>query len=298
MGGRKTEGGVGRIGLIGAGRAGGALARALARAGLEVSAVADLSPARAGETAAAVGAVVLEPVEAVRTADIIFMAVPDDSIASAAAELAPQLGAAAGKIFFHLSGAQPASLLQPLAAHGALGSFHPLVALADPETGGRMLCGCYYGLEGDPEAVAAGRALVNLLGGKAIILAAEGKAHYHAAAVLASNYLVALIDTALGLYARYGLDRTQALAAVRPLLEAAVSNLLNLGPERALTGPISRGDLETVRHHLAALAGEPADRVYRALGLATLDLAERAGRIGRDRAAEFAELLQGDTERL
>lgn len=285
-----------RIGLIGAGRAGGALACALAQAGLSITAVADLSPVRAAETAALVGAAACEPDEAVRAADVIFLAVPDDAIAPAAADLAPRLASITGKVFHHLSGARPASLLRPLSAHGALGSFHPLIALADPERGARMLRGCYYGLEGDPEAVAVGRVLVDRLGGKPIILATGEKARYHAAAVLASNCLVALVDTALGLYVRCGLDRAEALAAIRPLLEATLDNLHALGPERALTGPVSRGDLETVRNHLEVLDGDPADGVYRALGLAALSLAERAGRLDRGRAAALAALLRGARE--
>ena len=231
----------------------------------------------------------VSPAGAVAAAGIILVSVPDDAIAEVAADLAPQVAACRGRIFLHLSGAHPARLLGPLAGSGALGSLHPLLSLAEPESGAARLGRCLYALEGEPAAVAAAQELVHSLGGRFILLRPEEKVRYHAAAVMAANYLVGLIDVALGLYASLGLARDAALAAVWPLVEATTANLGKLGPEAALTGPISRGDLATVRGHLAELDKiDPlAARIYRDLGQATLALAERAGRIDAGRAGEM-----------
>ena len=281
------------IGIIGAGRAGSALALALQGAGHRVTAVADRVEERAFKLAEKLGAAAVSPAGVVAAAGVILVSVPDDAIAAAAADLAPQVAAHRNKIFLHLSGAHPARLLEPLAGSGALGSLHPLLSLAEPEGSAARLGRCLYALEGESAAVAAAQDLVRSLGGRYILLRPEEKVRYHAAAVLAANYLIGLIDVALGLYASLGLAREAALAAIWPLVEATTASLGKLGPEAALTGPISRGDLATVRGHLAELDRiDPlAARIYRDLGQATLALAERAGRIDADRAKEIGKLL-------
>lgn len=281
------------IGIIGAGRAGGALAMALRNAGHRITAVADLVEERAATLAGRLGAAALPPAGAVAAAEVVLVSVPDDAIAAAAADLAPQVAACRGKIFLHLSGAHPARLLGPLAESGALGSLHPLLSLAEPESSMARLGRCLYALEGEPAAVAVAQELVRSLGAHFILLRPEEKVRYHAAAVMAANYLIGLIDVALGLYTSLGLARDTALAAIWPLVEATTANLGKLGPEAALTGPISRGDLATVREHLAELERiDPlATRIYRDLGRATLALAERAGRIDAGRAREIGEAL-------
>ncbi|NLG83577.1 MAG: DUF2520 domain-containing protein, partial [Firmicutes bacterium] len=119
---------------------------------------------------------------------------------------------------------------------------------------------------------------------------------YHAAAVMASNYLVALFDVAVGLFTRLGLTPGAAQESLWPLIDATLDNLRTLGPEKALTGPISRADLGTVRTHLLRLAehDEKVATVYRALGVATVALAQRAGRITNAEAGELLKLLEGD----
>lgn len=281
------------IGIIGAGRAGSALGTALAAAGHRITAVADLIPERAACLAKELDASVLTPVGVVDASRVILLAVPDGAIAATARQLALDLAGRRGKIFFHLSGACPAGLLAPLAAAGAVGSLHPLLAMAERRTSAARLRRCYYAIEGMPAAVAAGRALVESLGGRLLELDAQAKVRYHAAAVLASNCLVGLVDVILGLYEDLGLDRERAREAVWPLLESTVANIRNLGLEQALTGPISRGDTATVAAHLAELAGTggTAAMVYNVLSQATVALAARAGRINAEKAREFEELL-------
>lgn len=282
-----------RIGFIGAGRAGSALATALAQAGHPVVAVADLRPERAAGLAAAVGAEAVPPARAVEAAEIVFLSVPDDAIAPVAAALAAERGVSSGKAFYHLSGLHPASLLLPLGPEEMLGSLHPLLPLADAERGAARLKGCLYAFEGGTKAREIARMLVRSLGGRFHVIAAEDKPLYHAAAVIASNYLVALFDVAFGLLAHLGLAGKEAREAVRPLAEATLANLLDLGPEGALTGPISRGDLGTVRTHLCRLAehDENTAVLYRALGRVTLRLAERAGRLDETQIKALESVL-------
>lgn len=282
-----------KIGIIGAGRAGSAMALALAGAGHQVAGVADIAPERAAALAREVSAEVLDPAGVAGAAEVIVLAVPDGAVGEAALRLAQEVEGLAGRTFLHLSGALPAEALRPLARAGAIGSCHPLLAVAEPRGAALMLSGCHFAVEGEPAAVAVAEELVRSLGGKAIRLRPEDKALYHAAAVMASNYLVTLLDAALSLYESLGLERAGALEAIRPLIEGTLTNVYALGPEAALTGPISRGDAGTIAAHLADLArrGRPANGLYRAMGRATAALALRAGRIDARQARTLEEML-------
>lgn len=284
------------IGIIGAGRAGSALALALRNAGHRLAGVADRAPERAAALAALVQAPDLSPAGVARRSEVIFLSVPDAAIAGAAADLARELAGTRERFFFHLSGAHPAGLLEPLSAHGRIGSLHPLLALAEAESGADMLRRCTYAFEGDPVAGEIARKIVAGLGGRFITIEPGAKPRYHAAAVLASNCLVGLADIALELYGTLGLSREEAGLALGPLLRATLANLERLGPEAALTGPISRGDAATVRGHLRELAGMPmAGEVYRALGRAVLRLAARSGRLDGEQAKDLAAILEERT---
>ncbi len=250
---------VGPIVVIGAGRMGRGLTLAFDAAGVEARL---LKRSRRPEDT--------------RGARVILIAVPDDAIGGVAAELARDQAVAADQVVFHLSGLLDRLALHALAFTGAaLGSFHPLQSIADPSTAAIRLRGAFAGLEGDPRALAAGERLAAALGMRAVRLAPGGKAAYHAGAVFASNYVVALASVAEGLARRAGVPPADAAALYLPLMQGTVANLV-LGAASALTGPVRRGDEATVRQHLAAL--EPVDRaVYRALGLEALRLARAAG---------------------
>lgn len=287
-----------RLGFIGAGRAGSALATALAEAGYPVVAVADRREEKARALAEALRAMAAPPPRVVEEAEVVFLSVPDDAIAPLARELAAQTKDREGKVFFHLSGLHPAGLLWPLAGEEEGGSLHPLLSLAERLTGAKRLRGCLYTFEGGKKAAAVARELVASLGGAFLTIRPEQKPLYHAAAVIVSNYLIGLVDVALTIFARLGLDRRTGREALRPLLEATLANLHTLGPEEALTGPISRGDLETVRMHLFHLEkhDEKVATLYRALGIWTVELARRADRLSETTAGEFIRLLEGEKE--
>jgi predicted short-subunit dehydrogenase-like oxidoreductase (DUF2520 family) len=172
-----------------------------------------------------------------------------------------------------------AEQLAPLARKGwSTGSVHPLVSVSEPKAGARLLRGAFWCVEGDRRAVRLARALVRDLDGKSFSIASENKPLYHAAAVMASGNVTALFDVASKMLVECGLRDKQAREALLPLLSSAVNNLGHLDPARALTGTYARGDVETVKRHLAALEGnEPTLEIYRLLGQWSLELA--AGRL-------------------
>jgi predicted short-subunit dehydrogenase-like oxidoreductase (DUF2520 family) len=267
------------IAIVGGGRMGRGLALALTEAGERVELTSG-RPTGAGEANEFAGA-----------AATIILAVPDDAIATVARRLAAGGTVTAGQAVLHLSGFHDRAVLAPLAPTGAaLGSLHPLQTVAAAESAGQRWRGAYAALEGDLRAVAEGERLARLLGLHAILLPAGAKPGYHAGAVIASNYLVALAVFAARVAERAGISPGMAARIYLPLMRGALENLEHLPPSVALTGPVRRGDLETVQAHLAILA--PEDRVaYGVLGLEALRLAEAAG-LEAERAAALGALLR------
>lgn len=207
----------------------------------------------------------------------LLLAVPDAVVPGMARVLAEQGPAPAGCAAFHVSGALTVEVLDPLHGAGyAVGSIHPLQAVADPVRGAELLRGSYFAVAGEPEARATARRLVLGLGGRVIAVAERKRPVYHAAAVMASGYLAVMVAAATRLLEDAGVAPEEALAALLPLARGTLDNLEHLEAGAWLTGPMVRGDVETVRMHLQALP-EPERSLYRALGRAALELGERAG---------------------
>ena len=249
------------IGIVGGGRMGRGLALALGEAGERVEL---WSRREAGS-----------PAEVLEGARTIILAVPDDAIGLVAGSIRPMVGA--DQVVLHLSGLHDRSALLPLETTGAaLGSFHPLQTIPDPTTAAARWRGAYAALEGDERAQAEGARLAALLGLHPIHLPSGAKPLYHAAAVAASNYVVVLAALAARLAEQAGVPAADASRLYLPMLQGAAENLQRASPVDALTGPIRRGDVATIRAHLSQLA--PADRAwYVALGLEALALARTAG---------------------
>jgi predicted short-subunit dehydrogenase-like oxidoreductase (DUF2520 family) len=211
-----------RIGVVGRGRLGTALSEGLAASGFDVG-----GPAGRGEVPAG--------------ADAIVLCVPDAEIPAAATAVA---GAAA--LIGHTSGATPLSALEPAGAHGRFG-IHPLQTFTGGAGDAARFRGCRCAVGGsDPDALAAAEQIARTLGMEPFELADEQRPAYHAAASIASNFLVALEAAAEEVAAGAGLDPAEARAALAPLVRTTVENWAALGPERALTGPVARGDEFTV----------------------------------------------------
>jgi predicted short-subunit dehydrogenase-like oxidoreductase (DUF2520 family) len=210
----------------------------------------------------------LEPAPA---ADGVLLAVPDDSLAAVARGLA-RVGLPGRPPVLHLSGARGAEVLEPLRAAGSpVGSLHPLASVPDARTGPRRLEGAWFAVEGDPAARALAALLVQGVGGRVLPIAEGAKAIYHAAAVHASNHLVALLAEAEALLARAGAE-AGAREALLSLAAGALENVRDLGPAGALTGPVSRGDAATVALHLDRLFAEERP-LYSLLALRALEVA-------------------------
>lgn len=228
-------------------------------------------------------------VAAVRGAGLVLIAAPDDAISSVSRELRDDRSVDAHQVVLHLSGLLDRRALSVLEPTGAgLGSFHPLQSIADPALAPEHFVGSYAGIEGDERALQAGDRLATALGMIPVRLAIEAKPLYHAGAVVAANYTVALANVAEGLAQSAGLPWDTASKLYLPLMRGTLANLES-GTAAALTGPVRRGDLETIRAHLAVLGPEER-RLYRILGLAALRLAREAG-LPPDKAQPVEDLL-------
>ncbi len=266
--------------IVGAGRVAQALGRLLVEHGEPVFAVAGRNPGRTAAAAAFIGHRV-KPAELAappKRTTRVLIAVTDSAVSEVAQRLVEQ-GMRRG-IALHTCGALGAEALAPLASAGvSCGALHPLQTFATPEQGLSALPGCLFAIDGDPAALAWAERIAHLLGGETLRIPAESRLLYHAAAVMASNYIVALVDAAAMLMDAAGVRGEKALRAIGPLVEASAANALRLGPVEALTGPIQRGDLLTIEGHVRALEGAPESvrELYRWAGLHALDMAVRRG---------------------
>lgn len=262
------------LSIIGAGRLGKTLGRlALQSGAFQINAVYCRSQARAREAVAFIGAgTALCSLDGLPLADNYLLSVPDDALATVAETLAHN-GIAHGALAFHASGACDAALLSPLRVHGArLGSLHPAYSFADPARAAAGFAGTLCALEGDPDACSALAVLAQQLGGRPFCLAPGGKLAYHAALSIASNYLVTLTGLALSVAQQAGIEPMLRTDLIGALMKHSLENALTMGPEAALTGPIARGDQNTVARHLQVLTGCERE-TYLALGRATLAVA-------------------------
>lgn len=281
-----------RIGFVGVGHVGTALAVAFDRAGWPVTAAASRSPERRRdfERLVPAGVAVAAAGELLDLVDIVFVAVPDDAISGVAADLRLY----SGQAIVHTSGLLPSTVLEPaLAAGCAAASFHPLVAFADLDRAVAALPGASVVLEGDDRLVSLLAELVDAIGARAVRVDTVGKAAHHVAAVLAAGGFVGLLEAMAAAARGAGLDEAGALAIYGPLARQALANAEALGIERALTGPIVRGDVGTVEEHLAVLRrlAPAALDPYLALGRAQLNVAERRGSLAPQTVARLRRLL-------
>ncbi len=288
----ETDAHLPRLGFVGAGRVGTALAVALRRAGWPVPAVASRDPARRDRFAALVpGArAYAEPQAVLDQADLVFLTVPDDAVA----EVAVQMRLYSGQAIVHTSGVLPSSVLAPAMAAGTeAGSFHPLVAFAGLEAALAALPGSVIAIEGDEPLLPLLSELAEALGARPVRMTAAGKALHHAAAVLAAGGLVALLDTIRELGVAAGLDDAAALDTYLDLARQGLDHAGALGTQAALTGPVVRGDLGTLRAHLGALQDRAPDAlpVYVALVRRAVAMAMARGDLPADRAAAVLALL-------
>ena len=282
------------IGLIGPGRAGVGLALALAQAGYAVRLHGRHKkrvPAPPPLTLTIGDGVTPPPW--IGDVDVVILTVKDDAITPLATSLAKARAISERHVVLHLSGVQGQEALGPLVTtRAALGSFHPLQTIVEPELTPERLKGAWAAVEGMPRAIETGEQIARDLGMRPFRIATKSKAIYHAGAVFASNYLVVVEAIAQRLLRHAGLSDADAWAALRPLVEGTFDNLSRHEPREALTGPVVRGDMATITRHLESLAVDDA-KLYRALGRAALELAQKQG-MDEETAAKVAEALATD----
>lgn len=282
--------------IVGTGRVGTALGRALAAKGWTPRALCDRDVKAARESRRLIGggSATRELRRAGRGVDVVLVTVPDASVATVAAELAGAGERWAGRVVLHTSGILPARALEPLRKMGAaVASAHPAQAFPAKDVRAGLFKGVFWGLEGDPEALRVALGMVRSLRGRALLLTEEDKPLYHAACSLASNAFVALERTAAGLLAGTGISEAWAAAVLMPLVQGTLQNVKNLGWEKALTGPIARGDVGTVRKHMEALDAYPEVReIYAAFGRRAL-AGLPGGRVPGPKIKQMKRLLGG-----
>jgi predicted short-subunit dehydrogenase-like oxidoreductase (DUF2520 family) len=249
------------IAIVGAGRVGRGLAHRLHRLGWEIGAVVTRSKAtaRAGVRKIGAGVAYGAPTRQILSADVVLITTPDDAMARIAADLA-ELGQEEwrGKIVLHTSGALDRGVLAPLADFGAsTGSLHPLQTFsgrAVPELDGIVIA-----IEGNRAALRMARKIVRALGGVPVTLRGRNKPAYHAAGVLVAGHALALVEAATLVLMSIGFTRRQSNRSLLPLMRQMLVNFERLGPRLAWTGPLSRGDYETITRHREAFRSLPRE---------------------------------------
>ncbi len=282
-----------KVGFIGAGTVGTALAVRLSKKGYPVVAVASRRRSSAENLAQAVGncQVYNGGQDVADAADLVFITTPDGAIGS----VASQVRWRAGESVVHCSGADSTVVLEPAKKLGAqVGVFHPLQTFASVEQAIENIPGSTFAIEAEEPLLTSLKDMAVLLGGNWIELKASDKVLYHAAAVFACNYLVTLVKLATDLWQTFGISTPQAVHAMLPLIRGTVYNLENVGIPNCLTGPIARGDTGTVFKHLKALEKSAPELLpaYRELGLQTIPIALGKGRINNNQAEELRLLLK------
>jgi predicted short-subunit dehydrogenase-like oxidoreductase (DUF2520 family) len=265
------------IGIVGAGAVGTALGLALSRAGWPVGAVASRSPERRERFRSLVPGArgFAEPTALLDEVELIILAVPDDALPA----LAGSLRMYSGQAMVHTSGALGAEVLSPAMAAGTqIGAFHPLVAFADTELAVAALHGATVAIEGDDQLVDLLARMADAVGATAVRLIPGTKPAYHAAAVLAAGGFIALLDAIAELGRVAGLDEAGSLAVYGRLAEQTLANARALGIARALTGPMTRGDVGTLERHLATLRQLAPDVLPLYAAAAEREIALAAGR--------------------
>jgi predicted short-subunit dehydrogenase-like oxidoreductase (DUF2520 family) len=285
------------VGVIGAGRAGTALAAALARAGhtvVAVSAVSDASVRRA--RAAFPGAVVTEPGQVIGLADLVLLTVPDDALPGLVAGLAVTGAPLEGRMLAHASGRHGLAVLEPAARLGGLPlALHPVMTFTGRSDDLDRLPGTCFGVTAPDVLRTAAEALVIEMGGEPVFIAEEHRDLYHAALAGAANHLITLVTQAQDLLRAAGVPDPARLLG--PLLSASLDNALRLG-DAGLTGPVARGDAQTVAAHVAALDAAPsaspaAVAAYIAMARLTADRALATGMLKPADAERLLDVLGG-----
>lgn len=287
-----------RVGIIGAGRVGCAIAIALKEKGYIISGVYSKSADSANYLNNMLDLTLSnELIETVINSEAIFITTSDKAIRDIADQITCQVGKfdISCKTFFHCSGALNSEEMNVLSQIGAsVGSLHPIQTFADKENGWKGLNDICFGFEGSDEAKTYAEEIVKALNSRMLIINKDGKVLYHAAACILSNYMVTLSFMAEGLFEKIGLNSEIGLKAFMPLMEKTLDNIKENGSLNALTGPVSRGDYAVVERHLKELDEKSPDLsyAYKILGIKTVEAAFKKGSLDNEGIRKLNQLFK------
>lgn len=286
--------------IIGAGAVGTAVGKALHQKGHKILSVISRSLSSAKSCAKEVGSKVasthLEDISS--DSQLIFITTPDSVISSVVQQLVlfsefdfPRM------CVVHTSGALTSDVLEPLRSkRSAVLSLHPIQSFPREEKASQLaqrLHGIYYGIEGNTDGITIGKNIVRELDGKSVILSKDSKVLYHVACVFASNYLVSSFGVLSEIFEKLQLDKANFLEVFRPLIESTIQNVHRTTPMKALTGPIARGELETLLLHLKELKVKLPHLIplYIVMGMETIRLALQKGSISGEQASKMLDQM-------
>lgn len=282
-----------KIGIIGAGKVGTAIAYCMMQKGLEVLAISDVSEPNLGPARLYLGKGILyttDNIKVVETSDVIAITTQDSLIRGVAQAIAGTTAALDGKVFFHTSGSYPSSILSPLKERGAvIGSFHPLQTFPDVESAIKVLSNAYIFIEGDEIAMDILESIGKEIGYRVARIKGEDKVLYHLSAVFVCNLLCALLFAGEDITKRVGIG----LEPFFPIIEATLKNIEEKGPLESLTGPVVRGDVETVAAHIKAIEEMGLYKeIYRDLSLVALQMSEQMGVLDEEHSRRLRKILR------
>ena len=281
-----------RLNIIGAGKLGQTLARLLQdNDQFVIGDIVNRSLSSAQEAQAFIGGGrAIQTLDQTKAADIWLIATADKDIIDCASALYQLPHFSGHEVVFHCSGSLGSQVLCEKNHTKHVASIHPIHSFSDPKKSIDTFSGSHCAYEGNSLALTVLLPAFESIGAQLLAVDGDQKTTYHAASVMACNYLVALMDASLSCFELAGIPREQAQQLLLPITHATLDNALKDSPVNALTGPIARGDLDTVRAQVAQLSPYPQlQGIYQQLGLQTLDLAVRQGL--QENHQQLAQLL-------
>ncbi|ETA82136.1 Rossmann-like and DUF2520 domain-containing protein [Youngiibacter fragilis] len=286
------------IGFIGAGKVGKALGLYFTAHGLNVSGYCSRTEKSAIEAAVLTSSRAFRTLrELADSSDIIFITVPDQALKEVDEEVSAMLDKNVidcDVTWFHVSGAHSSDILERIRKAGCeTGSMHPLQSFGDPYGSAEMLKRSWFTLEGTDKAVMAAKSLLDKTYGKHFLIKAEDKPLYHAGASVVSNFMVTLLESGISLFEAAGMDRNDIFHAIEPLIGSTLSNIREKGTIDALTGPIIRGDYDTVSVHMKSIGEKMPSELesYRAMAYRTVKMLD-GKRLTHGQVEEFERILE------
>jgi predicted short-subunit dehydrogenase-like oxidoreductase (DUF2520 family) len=282
-----------KIGFIGVGKVGTAFGIRLAEKGFPVRGAMDIVPAEAERFCGSLDDCEIHPTAQALAdeMDFVFITTPDDVIGEVAAAVKWH----PGQTVIHCSGANSTAVLTPARDLGAhVGCMHPCNTFASIQQSLENLPGSTFTLEAEEPVLSDLKSFADALNGRYMQLHEEDKALYHASVCIACNYLYTLVHLATDLWKHFDIPQADALSASMPILIGTLNNIEKVGFPGCLTGPIARGDVGTIRKHLAALGEKEPSLVplYKSLGLETIPIGLAKGTLSEEKAAELRRLLE------